>query len=102
MRNPVEISARRAGASLAALSAGLFLLASCGPPAPAKGVKQADVWYCFAMDRTGKKWAYQAPNIEDASRPALAACRKESTDPKSCQAPEDSNCSNTGAGRVID
>ena len=102
MSNRKISNGHRALSGAAALMAGLLLLSSCGPPAPARGSKQADVWYCFAMDRTGKKWAYKAENIEDASGASMKACKKESVEPSSCQAPEASNCSNTGGGRVID
>lgn len=102
MQQTIKKRGRRALATAAALSAGLFLLSSCGPPAPARGSKQADVWYCFAMDRTGKKWAYKAENIEDASGASMKACKRESVAPSTCQAPEDANCSNTGMGGRID
>ena len=93
---------RHAAGTATALFAGLFLLSSCGPPAPARGSRQADTWYCFAMDRTGKKWAYRAQNIEDASGASMKACKAESIAPGTCQAPEASNCSNSGGGRTID
>ncbi|MEM9683930.1 MAG: hypothetical protein AAF942_11750 [Pseudomonadota bacterium] len=102
MTSPARKNSRTIVGPVAVLSACALLLAACGPPAPARGSKQADVWYCFAMDRTGKKWAYKAPNIEDASVPAMKACKAESVEPSTCQMPEDSNCSNTGFGNRID
>lgn len=91
----------RAGSAMM-LIASLFLLASCGPPAPATGPAEADEWYCFAMDRTGQKWAHRAPSLENAGTSAMAACKQHSLDPSSCQMPEDSNCWNTGMGGRID